>query len=124
MGLVDEDRDAPASHRLGIKKFVQLRVHLYKILTAAIETQGLQQIAKKLVGIALCLEQEGAPDRALQPLEKLEQQRGLTHPRLGNQSEKSTPRIDPIEERCQSLAMRGSEVKKARVRSHAEGLLP
>src|SRR6266436_7593375 len=101
-----------------------MRVHLYKILTAAIETQCIQQIAKKLVGIALCLEQEGAPDGALQPFEKLEQQRGLTHPRLGNESEKSTARIDPIEEGCQGLAVRGREIKKARVWSHTERLLP
>src|SRR5882724_1241851 len=61
-------------------------------------------------------------DIAFPALQQLEQKRRLAHSRFCDKREKPTPRFNPVEQRCESFPVSGTEIKVTRVRSHTEWL--
>jgi hypothetical protein len=59
----------------------------------------------------------------LELLQKLEQECGLSHSRLGYYRHESPTALDAVKKRCQGLSMRRAEIKVARIGSHTERLI-
>ena len=122
LGLVNKKDDALPSFRFAEQKVVQVRVHSHDVPILTVEAKVFHQIAKKFAGIALRLKKECAVDVALPAFEQLEQQRGLSHPRLCHQRQKSTSGLNPIEQGRQCLSVTRTKIQVPRVRSHTERL--
>jgi hypothetical protein len=59
----------------------------------------------------------------LELLQKLKQECGLSHSRLGYYRHESPPSLDAVKKRCQGLSMRSAEIEVAGIGSNPEGLL-
>src|ERR1700722_7981443 len=94
----------------------------WKIVALRWNTQVGQHAAQQIARVAFGLEQESRARGAPQRFKQAEQQRRLSHSRLGNHRRKSTPGFDRVNQRSQRLAVPRTEIQKTGIGSHSERL--
>jgi hypothetical protein len=72
----------------------------------------------------LRLKQECRMGGGAKALQKIEEQGGFAHPRLRYQDLESEVAIDPIDQRCQRLAMSMAQVQETGIGGNAKGVFP
>src|SRR5258707_13560536 len=103
---------------------VEFIVHANKILFVGLGSQFGEQKTHEFPRTTLRLKQKRRARIAAEFLQQVEKQGGLSHARLGNQCQKTTPRLDAVKERGESLAMRGTQIQKTRIGRNPEWLFP
>src|ERR1700730_4758128 len=102
---------------------VELVVHLHQVLRVLLATQLGEQQAHELLRVAMGLEQERDARGGAEGFQQMEQHGGLAHAGLRDQADESAIGFDAVVQGSERFLMSLAEIKKARVRGNAEGLL-
>src|ERR1700690_2042163 len=95
-------------------------MHRRKIFASSVNPKIEQNVTHELAYVAVRSEYERSTRFSAHPVQVLVQKGGLSHPRLGNQSNEASIGLGPICKRRESLPMLLAHIKEARIRGNAE----
>ena len=98
-------------------------MHVSHIFGACVDTQVGQQVAEKFPRVTLCLEQEYGLSGLPQPLQQMDQQRGLARARRRDQRQEPAAGLNTIEKRGQRFAMHLAKIEIAGIGRDPKWLL-
>src|SRR5208282_790887 len=120
--LVHDQHKASAREHLAKQDLVQLLVHRREIHSRGLDAKLAEEVAEKLTGVTLRLEQKHRPRRIAQLFHKPIQNGGFSHSRVGDERHESTAGFDAIQESGEGLAVRTTRIKVRGVWSNAKRL--